>query len=56
MKHIFNNLTFDKSANSALAVLNYDALNMLTIENLVADWKRIWIAEVVADEKFAKTM
>lgn len=56
IKHQFGCNSFEKSNQSALAILNYDETNLLTIQNLVADWKRIWIAEVMADDKLSRTM
>lgn len=48
------NANFDKSPNSALVVTNYDDTNCLTIENLFADWKRLYVSTISYDEKIAR--
>lgn len=39
-----------------MAVTNYDEIESISVKNLVADWRRLQIANIVLDERTAKQM
>lgn len=48
--------TWDRHPNSVMAVTNYDSIEVVTVQNLVADWRRLQTAQIVVEERTAKQM